>query len=36
MVGIGAGPHTSECTKLKGAEEIESLLLKGKALYFPS
>jgi hypothetical protein len=36
MVGVGAGPQTSECTKSKGAEETESLLLKGKALCFPS
>jgi hypothetical protein len=36
MVGIGAGPHTLECIKSKGAEETGSLLLKGKALCFPS
>jgi hypothetical protein len=36
MVGIGSGPHTSECTKSKGEKEIESPLIKGKALYFPS
>ena len=36
MVEIGARPHTSECTKSKGVEEIKSLLLKGKALCFPN
>jgi hypothetical protein len=33
---MDAGPHTLKCIKSKGLEEIESLLLKGKALCFPS
>ena len=29
LVGIGAGPQISKCIRSKGAEEKESLLLKG-------
>ena len=32
----GAGPHTSECIKSKGAKETEVLLEKGKATNFQS
>lgn len=32
----GEGYQTLECIRSKGAEEIELLLLNGKAYYFPS
>ena len=34
-VGIGVGPQISECIRSKGAEENESLLLKGNFFYLP-
>jgi len=34
LVDTGEGPHTSECTKSKGAREEEIILLKGKANFF--
>ena len=33
-VGTGAGSQISECIRLKGAEEKESLLLKGQFCLF--
>ena len=36
MVVLGEGPQTSECTRPKGALEMESPLLKGKAWNFAS
>ena len=34
-VGIGVGPQISECIRSKGAEENESLLLKGNLVCLP-
>ena len=34
-IGTGAGPQISECIRSKGAEEKESLLLKGNFVYLP-
>ena len=34
-VGTGARPQISECIRLKGAEEKESLLLKGNFVCLP-
>lgn len=33
---MGARPQTLECIKSKGKKEIDSLVLKGNALCFPS
>ena len=35
LVGIGVGPQISECIRSKGAEENESLLLKGNFVCLP-
>ena len=35
LVGTGARPQISKCIRSKGAEEKESLLLKGNFVCFP-
>ena len=35
LSGTGAGPQISECIRSKGAEENESLLLKGNFVCLP-
>lgn len=33
---MGAGPHTLECIRSKGLDEVVKLLLNGKAVNFAS
>ena len=35
LIGIGVGPQILECIRSKGAEENESLLLKGNFVFLP-
>ena len=35
LVGTGVGPQISKCIRSKGAEEKESLLLKGNFVCLP-